>query len=58
MSKAIPSKPPIRPFQPAYALTTTTRVPGRSGGANRTKGAGLTGPTGPGPDPSDGAPLA
>ena len=29
MSKAIPSKPPQRPFRPAYAVTTTTRVPGR-----------------------------
>jgi hypothetical protein len=29
MSKAVPSKPPIRPFRPAYAITTTTRVPGR-----------------------------
>ena len=55
MSKAIPSKPPIRPFQPAYVVTTTTRVPGRSGGANRIKGAG---PTGPASDPSDRAPLA
>jgi hypothetical protein len=29
MSKAIPSKPPQRPFQPTYSVTTTTRVPGR-----------------------------
>jgi hypothetical protein len=31
MSKAVPSKPPIRPFRPAYAVTTTTRVPGQRG---------------------------
>ena len=31
MSKAIPSKPPTRPFQPAYTVTTTARVPGRVG---------------------------
>jgi hypothetical protein len=35
MSKAIPSKPPRRPFTPAYAVTTTTRVPGMTGGATR-----------------------
>jgi hypothetical protein len=29
MSKAVPSKPPIRPFRPSYAVTTTTRVPGQ-----------------------------
>lgn len=29
MSKAVPSKPPIRPFKPTYALTTATRVPGQ-----------------------------
>ena len=29
MSKAVPSKPPIRPFRPAYAITTATRVPGQ-----------------------------
>jgi hypothetical protein len=29
MSKAVPTKPPVRPFQPAYEVTTTTRVPGR-----------------------------
>lgn len=28
MSKMIPSKPPRRPFRPAYAVTTTARVPG------------------------------
>jgi hypothetical protein len=33
MSKAIPSKPPQRPFQPTYSVTTTTRVPGRGGSA-------------------------
>jgi hypothetical protein len=32
MSKAIPTKPPQRPFQPTYSVTTTTRVPGRAGG--------------------------
>jgi hypothetical protein len=29
VTKAIPSKPPVRPFQPAYAITTATRVPGQ-----------------------------
>jgi len=29
MSKAVPSKPPIRPFRPTYGLTTATRVPGQ-----------------------------
>lgn len=33
MSKAIPTKPPHRPFRPAYAVNTTTRVPGRPGTA-------------------------
>jgi hypothetical protein len=32
MSKAIPTKPPQRPFRPTYEVTTTTRVPGRAGG--------------------------
>ncbi|WP_459983331.1 hypothetical protein [Nocardioides sp. AN3] len=31
MSKTVPTKPPRRPFQPAYEVTTTTRVPGRVG---------------------------
>jgi hypothetical protein len=35
MSKAVPSKPPQRPFTPTYAVTTTTRVPGRGGGPGR-----------------------
>jgi hypothetical protein len=35
MSRAVPTKPPVRPFQPAYAVTTTTRVPGRPGPAER-----------------------
>ncbi|MDH2412963.1 hypothetical protein [Nocardioides sp. CER19] len=35
MSKAIPSKPPLRPFTPAYSVTTAARVPGRSTGPTR-----------------------
>lgn len=35
MSKAIPSKPPLRPFTPTYSVTTAARVPGRSGGPAR-----------------------
>jgi len=31
MPKTIPSKPPQRPFNPTYAVTTTARVPGRVG---------------------------
>jgi hypothetical protein len=30
MSRAIPTKPPARPFQPTYTITTTRRVPGRA----------------------------
>jgi hypothetical protein len=46
MSNAVPSKPPVRPFRPAYALTTTARVPGRPAAST------LTDPVAPSPSAS------
>ena len=47
MSKAVPSKPPIRPFRPTYGLTTATRVPGQRNAPliEQAEPAGQTPPT-------------
>jgi hypothetical protein len=56
MSKAVPSKPPRRPFRPSYAVTTTTRVPGRPNPLTRPlDGEGLDHGSAPGPGPAAGS---